>query len=86
MLNVLRSQKGGYDKSETLTKIGEYSMLLVEIQQGLSKDEVFEKMKMIKAKPISRVKEGFLSKQGFSIEDVDNHLSELENQIIDAMK
>jgi hypothetical protein len=85
MINILRTEKGGYDKSETFTKLEEYTMLLVQIQKGLSKDEAFDKMKEIKAKPLSRVKEGFFSKQGFSVEDTDNYISELENQIIDAL-
>ena len=85
MINIKKKKKGGYDKSETFTKLEEYSMLLIQIQKGLSKDEAFDKMKEIKAKPINRVKEGFFSKQGFSVEDTDNYISELENQIIDAL-
>ncbi len=85
MASVLRTEKGGYNKADTLRKITEYNMLLAEIKNGFSKDEAFEKMKMIKAKPINRVKVGFFSQSGFSVEDTDNYISELENQIIDAL-
>jgi hypothetical protein len=42
-------------------------------------------MRAIKEKPINRVKVGFFSQSGFSVEDTDNYISELENQIIDAL-
>ena len=85
MASILRTEKGGYDKADAFRKITEYNMLLAEIKNGLSKDEAFDKMRKIKAKPLSRVKEGFFSKQGFSVEDTDDYISELENQIIDAL-
>ena len=85
MASILRTEKGGYNKAETFRKITEYNMLLAEIKNGLSKDEAFDKMKEIKAKPLSRVKEVFFSQSGFSVEDTDDYISELENQIIDAL-
>ena len=85
MFSILRSQKGGYDKAEVLGRFEEYTVLLMEIKNGLSKDVAFDKMKEIKAKPLHKVKEGFFSKSGFSVEDTDNYISDLENQIIDAL-
>lgn len=85
MASILRTEKGGYSKADTFRKITEYNMLLAEIKNGLSKDEAFDKMRAIKEKPMNRVKEGFFSQSGFSVEDTDNYISELENQIIDAL-
>lgn len=87
MPDILRSEKGGYDKSQALMKIQAYNLLLMTIENGMSYDEVMKELERLRAMPINTVKSGrFFSKTGFSREDTDTYIAKLENQIIDALK
>lgn len=87
MPDILRSEKGGYDKSQALMKIQAYNLLLMTIENGMSYNEAMNELERLRAMPINTVKSGgFFSKSGFSREDTDAYIAKLENQIIDALK
>ena len=82
---VLRSEKGGYNKTDVLTKIDALSALLMMAEEGVDSSKIMPELEKVRQRPISREKDGFFGTIGFSAEDTDNYIADLEGQIAAAL-
>ena len=82
---VLRSEKGGYNKTDVLTKIDALSALLMMAEEGMDSSRILPELEKVRQRPISREKDGFFGTIGFSVEDTDNYIADLEGQIAAAL-
>ncbi|WP_164168512.1 hypothetical protein [Ruminococcus flavefaciens] len=83
--DVLRSEKGGYNKTDVLTKIDALSALLMMAEEGVDSSKIMPELEKVRQRPISREKDGFFGTIGFSAEDTDNYIADLEGQIAAAL-
>ena len=83
--DVLRSEKGGYNKTDVLTKIDALSALLMMAEEGVDSSKILPELEKVRQRPISREKDGFFGTIGFSAEDTDNYIADLEGQIAAAL-
>ena len=86
MPNILRAVKGGYNKKDVLTKIDAYMSLLLSVQSGMPQENALAELERIKQMPLTVEKEGFFAKTGFSQEDTDAYLAEMEDKITSAFE
>ena len=82
---VLRSEKGGYNKTDVLTKIDALNALLMMAEEGVDSSKIMPELEKVRQRPISREKDGFFGTIGFSAEDTDNYIADLEGQIAAAL-
>jgi len=82
---VLRSQKGGYNKNDVLTKIDALSALLMMAEEGVDSSRILPELEKVRQLLIRKEKDGFFGKMGFSVEDTDNYIADLEGQIAAAL-
>lgn len=82
---VLRSEKGGYNKTDVLTKIDALSALLMMAEEGVDSSKIMPELEKVRQRPIRKEKDGFFGKMGFSAEDTDNYIADLEGQIAAAL-
>lgn len=79
---VLRSQKGGYNKAAVISKLDAYNTLIVAIQQGnMSRSEVMTELEYIRKMRMPTEKKGLFGEAGFSVEDTDAYIDECEHLI-----
>ena len=83
--DILRSEKGGYNKTDVLTKIDALSALLMMAEEGVDSSKIMPELEKVRQRPISREKDGFFGTIGFSAEDTDNYIADLEGQIAAAL-
>lgn len=83
--DVLRSEKGGYNKTDVLTKIDALNALLMMAEEGVDSSKIMPELEKVRQRPISREKDGFFGTIGFSAEDTDNYIADLEGQIAAAL-
>ena len=81
----LRSEKGGYNKTDVLTKIDALSALLMMAEEGMDSSRILPELEKVRQRPISREKDGFFGTIGFYVEDTDNYIADLEGQIAAAL-
>jgi len=82
---VLRSEKGGYNKTDVLTKIDTLSALLMMAEEGVDSSRILPELEKVRQRPMRKEKDGFFGKMGFSVEDTDNYIADLEGQIAAAL-
>lgn len=83
--DVLRQEKGGYNKASVLAKLDAYNILLMMAEEGVSSSKLIPELEKARALPLDRVKSGFFGQYGFSTEDTDNYIADLEEKIAAAM-
>ena len=83
--DILRSEKGGYNKTDVLTKIDALNALLMMAEEGVDSSKIMPELEKVRQRPISREKDGFFGTIGFSAEDTDNYIADLEGQIAAAL-
>ncbi|WP_295067711.1 hypothetical protein [Ruminococcus sp.] len=83
----LEKEEGGYTENSALTKLQAYDMLV-----DFAKDpktiaaKMMPHIERLRQLPLKRVKGGFFSKYGYSVEQVDRLIEELDAQLMDALK
>ena len=82
---VLRSEKGGYNKTDVLTKIDALNALLMMAEEGVDSSKILPELEKVRQRPISREKDGFFGTIGFSAEDTDNYIADLEAKLMNAL-
>jgi len=82
---ILRSEKGGYNKTDVLTKLDALNALLMMAEEGVDSSKIMPELEKVRQRPISREKDGFFGTIGFSAEDTDNYIADLEGQIAAAL-
>lgn len=81
-LDVLKSEKGGYNKVAVLTKIDVYNALLMMAEEGKAdRDKLLSELERARAIELPREKSGFFGSSGFSVEDTDAYIAKLEEEI-----
>jgi hypothetical protein len=85
-LDILRNQKGGYNKESFIAKLDAYNTLITAMQNGLPEDKAKAELELIHQQPLFREKGGFFGKVGFSVEDTDAYIADLEKGIAQAFK
>jgi hypothetical protein len=85
-LDILRDQKGGYNKQSFIEKLDAYNILITAMQNGLPLDKAKAELELIHQQPLSKEKGGLFGKIGFSIEDTDAYIADLEKGIAKAFK
>lgn len=84
--DILRSVKGGYNKDSFITKLDAYNKLITAMQNGLPSDKAKLELAQIQQKPMTKEKGGFFGKVGYSVEDADAYIAELEMNIVRTFK
>jgi hypothetical protein len=82
---VLRSEKGGYNKTDVLTKIDALNALLMMAEEGVDSSKILPELEKVRQRPMRKEKSGFFGTIGFSAEDTDNYIADLEGQIAAAL-
>ena len=82
---VLRSEKGGYNKTDVLTKIDALNALLMMAEEGMDSSKILPELEKVRQRPIRKEKGGFFGTIGFYVEDTDNYIADLEGQIAAAL-
>ena len=82
---VLRSEKGGYNKTDVLTKIDALNALLMMAEEGVDSSKILPELEKVRQRPIRKEKDGFFGTIGFAVEDTDNYIADLEGQIAAAL-
>ena len=85
-VEVLKSEKGGYNKTDVLAKLDACNALLFAVESGLPRDKALAELEKINGMELRREKAGFFGKFGFSAHDTESYISELEKKITDALK
>lgn len=81
-LDVLKTEKGGYNKVAVLTKIDVYNALLMMAEEGqVDRDRLLSELDKARAIELPREKSGFFGTAGFSVEDTDRYIAKLEEEI-----
>ncbi len=83
---ILRSVKGGYNKESFITKLDAYNKLITAMQNGLPSEQARLELAQIQQKPMQKEKGGFFGKVGYSIEDADAYIADLEMNIVRTFK
>ena len=83
--DILRQVKGGYNMTSVLTKLDAYNALLMMAEEGVSSSKITPELEKVRNLPLDRVKGGFFGKLGFSAEDTDKYIDDLERKISDAL-
>ena len=83
---ILRSVKGGYNKESFINKLDAYNKLITAMHNGMSSDDAKIELAQIQQKPMSKEKGGLFGKVGYSIEDADAYIADLEMNIIRTFK
>ena len=80
---VLRSTKGGYNKTAVITKLDSYNTLLVALEQGsIDRVQALDELEKIRNTELPKEKGGLFGKIGFSEEDTDNYMEDCEQMIL----
>lgn len=80
---VLRTEKGGYEKKDVLSKIDAYNSLILALDEmKLSDAAVNAELEKIRNMPLNKAKGFIFAGSGFSVEDTDNYIKELEETIM----
>lgn len=82
---VLRSEKGGYNKTDVLTKIDALNALLMMAEEGVDSSKILPELEKVRQRPIRKEKGGFFGTIGFSAEDTDNYIADLEAKLMNAL-
>ena len=82
---VLRSEKGGYNKTDVLTKIDALSALLMMAEEGVDSSKILPELEKVRQRPMRKEKSGFFGTIGFSAEDTDNYIADLEAKLMNAL-
>ena len=85
-LDTIRNQKGGYNEEAFIAKLDAYNTLITAMQNGLPNDKAKAELELIHQQPLFREKGGFFGKVGFSVEDTDAYIADLEKGIAKAIK
>ena len=83
---ILRSVKGGYNKESFINKLDAYNKLITAMHNGMSSDDAKIELAQIQQKPMSKEKGGLFGKVGYSIEDADAYIADLEMNITRTFK
>ena len=80
---VLRTEKGGYARNDVLAKVDAYNTLILAIDEmRLSDAAVNAELEKIRNMPLNKAKGFIFAGSGFSVEDTDNYIKELEETIM----
>lgn len=81
--NILKVEKGGYERTDVLNKLDAYNSLLMLLgERRMSSAEIYSELDKIRSMPLGRVKVGrIFGGSGFSVKDTDEYIEELERQI-----
>ena len=82
---VLRSEKGGYNKTDVLTKIDALNALLMMAEEGVDSSKILPELEKVRQRPMRKEKGGFFGTIGFSAEDTDNYIADLEAKLMNAL-
>lgn len=82
---VLRSEKGGYNKTAVLTKIDALNALLMMAEEGVDSSKILPELEKVRQRPMRKEKSGFFGTIGFSAEDTDNYIADLEAKLMNAL-
>ncbi|PWJ13444.1 hypothetical protein [Ruminococcus flavefaciens] len=82
---VLRSEKGGYNKTDVLTKLDALNALLMMAEEGVDSSKILPELEKIRQRPMRKEKSGFFGTIGFSAEDTDNYIADLEAKLMNAL-
>ena len=82
---VLRSEKGGYNKTDVLTKIDALNALLMMAEEGVDSSKIPPELEKVRQRPMRKEKSGFFGTIGFSAEDTDNYIADLEAKLMNAL-
>ena len=81
-LEVLRSEKGGYNKADVLTKLDSLNAILMMLEQGgVPREQLLAGLNAAEEVELRREKGGLFGKHGFSVEDTDAYLEKLMSEI-----
>ena len=83
--DVLRSEKGSYNKTDVLTKIDALNALLMMAEEGVDSSKILPELEKVRQRPIRKEKGGFFGTIGFSAEDTDNYIADLEAKLMNAL-
>ncbi|MCR4639759.1 hypothetical protein [Ruminococcus sp.] len=84
--DVLKNVKGGYNKTDVLTKLDALNALLMMAEQGIDSSKILPELDRVRQLPLRQEKGGFFGKIGFSAEDTDAYIADLEKSITKALK
>lgn len=84
--DILRSVKGGYNKESFITKLDAYNKLITAMQNGLPSDKARLELAQIQQRPMHKEKGGLFGKIGYSVEDADAYIADLETNIVRTFK
>ncbi len=83
----LEKQEGGYTESSVLAKLEAYDMLIsLAKAPNAAAERISYEAERLRRLPLKRVKGGLFRKNGYSVEQVDKLIEELDSQIIAALK
>ena len=82
---VLRSEKGGYNKTDVLTKIDALNALLMMAEEGVDSSKILPELEKVRQRPMRKEKGGFFGTIGFAAEDTDNYIADLEEKLLNAL-
>ncbi|MBR6995655.1 MAG: hypothetical protein IKH96_06500 [Ruminococcus sp.] len=82
---VLRSEKGGYNKTDVLTKIDALNALLMMAEEGVDSSKILPELEKVRQRPMRKEKGGFFGTIGFSAEDTDKYTAALEAKLMNAL-
>lgn len=82
---VLRSEKGGYNKTDVLTKLDALNALLMMAEEGVASSKILPELEKVRQRPMRKEKSGFFGTIGFSAEDTDNYIADLEAKLMNAL-
>ena len=80
---TLKEEKGGYSRTDVLSKLDAYNALLFQLDEmKLSDSAVNAELERIRSMPLRKAG-GFLcfKGSGFSVSDTDKYIEDLENTI-----
>ena len=86
-MDILKEEKGGYNKVSVLTKTDALNALLYMAESGdVAPDKIRAELEKVSAMELKREKGGFFGVRGFSVEDTDAYLAKLEAQIEEKLR
>lgn len=79
---MLKEEKGGYNKEAALRKIDAYNALLIYVKQGqLDRKTALAELNKLRAMEIGREPSGFFGRKGFSVKGTDDYIADVESEI-----
>ena len=86
-LTSLNLEKGGYNKTDALTKLDTLHAVLMIAESGnASREQLIEALKNAESVELRREKGGFFGKYGFSVSETDACIAEVTAKIKEKIR